>query len=235
MRQSTVASLIDRIRRLGDYQSSVGDQSGYTDGNFYMSDQTLLGFVDIAYGAAYEELSDSDEDWQAVRVSLPITGSTAIYPLPNDFYKLRAVEVLDPSPTSGFRPLPHATVDDDRGPQALDAPRAYRLLDNNIELVPTPQVAGSGSVRLTYVPEPPTVSSSLQVLDTDAGLGDLAVFGGCRLARIREEKPFEDFHLMYQERLVRSIKSLRRRDRAAPRRLRDPRDSSAGSYPFRRF
>ena len=253
MKQDTVADLMDRVRRLGDYQSTVGQQAGisvgagtgtqgqqlgsYTDGNFYISDVTLLQFLDFSYNEAYEHLSDADEDWQAERWYPALTGSVSIYQLPADHYKLRCVEVQDPIPNAGWRVLPHATADDDLMFSNGDSVIAYRLLDNNIELVPTPAAwaAQSGSLRVTYVPEAPTLSSSLQVVDTDAGLGDLAVFKATMLCRIREDRPYADIQLMWQGRLDRSVNSLKRRDRASPRRLRDPRNSSSPGFPYRRM
>lgn len=226
MRTFTVGELVTRLRRLGDYQNLVSEQQGsYTDD--YMSDPIIIEMIDVAYARAYEELSDADEDWKATRYTLSLAAGSGSYDLPDDVYKLRSVEVSQNSSLTGWVPLPRATVDDDVGQNSANMPRAYRLLDDQIELLPT-TASSTAQVRLTYVPEPTHLTGSGDIVDSECGLDQLTVLGALRLARIREEKPIGDIQLLYGEQLDRSFRSLRRRDRATPRRLRDPRDGNGG-------
>jgi hypothetical protein len=233
-RTATVSALLSSLRLLGDYKNEVSEAAG-SYGDDYMSDATLIGFLSDAYQLAYQELADADEGWNSVRYTLSIVGGSGSYDVPSDFYKPVAVEVQDPSPTTGWRPLPYATLDDDVGPQSLDLPRAWRLVANQIEIVPTPQ-SSSTSLRLTYVPEPAALSATTDTIVDECGLGHLTVLGALRLAAgIREDRPIGTVEVLYREQLARSIRSLRRRNRAAPRRLRDPRESGVQGFPWRRW
>lgn len=227
-RSFTVADLLTRLRRLGDYETVIGRNTGdYSDDRF--PDTILTEFLSVSYARAYEELADADGGWAEVYYTFNAFGSGS-YALPADMYRLRSVEGQVQSTNTTWVPIPRATVDDDRYGSystGYGIPVAYREMGDSIELLP---LSGSATVRLRYVPEPAVLSGSAQSITGDCGLDQLTVLGALRLCRVSEERPVAEIETLYREQLGRSITSLKRRDRGSPRRLRDPRDSSGSPY-----
>lgn len=231
-RSFQVADLLLRLRRLGDYETVIGKNTGdYSDDRF--TDPILTDFLSVSYARAYEELADADAGWSETYYTFSAFGSGS-YPLPTDMYRLRSVEGQVQSTNTTWVPIPRATVDDDRYSSDLAGygiPVAYREVGDSIELLP---LSGSATVRLRYVQEPAVLSGSTQFVTGDCGMDQLTVLGALRLCRISEERPIAEVERLYDEQLARSVRSLKRRDRGSPRHLRDPRDSRYPGWPFRR-
>ena len=234
-RTFTVGELIDRVRSLGDYLSLDGDYSG--DAPSAPSSGSIIRFMDVAHRRAWEDWSRADEGWNVVR----ITGSTVVgqseYPLPDDFHRLRAIQVQDGIfAVPGWRTLQRANLNDDTwigdGVTGLGAyPVAYRLLPDTYELLPT--VGVTTPIRISYTPVAARLSSSLQTVPGTDGFDEVVVYRTLVMTREREEKDTSEFRLMAQEVEARFMEDVRRRDRANPMRMR-PRGSDTGRISRRR-
>ncbi len=214
----TVGTLVTRVRILGDYLEAPG--TDYAES--YMTDEVVIEALSVANADTSEVYAESDQDFNTVRSTLTLS-SASLYDLPDDFFTLRAVEVEASDSVTGYYPLQRANADDNYyGPYGGTAsPQTYRLFGDQIELLPTS--SGVGSVRLSYVPAAPILSSSLQTIDGVNGYEQLVVLRAIRYLRYRDGQSTADWDLQIREAEERMRKSCRRRDRAAPRRMRDPR------------
>jgi hypothetical protein len=211
----TVAELLERVRLLGDYQNATGD---YSDVGSHMSSGTLVTFMDVAYREAWEERSDADEGWALTGSSYTLSSGVPDYALPSDIHRVRSVDLYVAD--SGWVPLDRANRDDDSYAATTGEPRAYRVVGDFLELLPIPD---GGTMRVRYCPSATRISSSLQTVPATDGFDQVVVLRTLVMAREREEKPADEFRAD----LAKAEQSFRRsvagRDRATPRRLRDPR------------
>ncbi len=213
-----VSDLVERVALLGDYLLLSDDD--------YMSAGTILTFMDEANARAWEEWSDTDEGWNLTRATASLVVGQSEYDLPVTCHKLRAIEV---SQAQGWRRLVRASAYDDAytGP---GAPASYRTLVSTIELLPTPNEAGT--LRFTFCPSAPALVAQDQEISGDDGYDQYVVLRTLLMCRLREEKPTGDIERMLGDVMARFVKSISMRDRATPRALIDP--LPGGVYSRRR-
>lgn len=226
----TVGQMVNNVQLLGDYLVVDGNTS--TDAPRAPATGTLIGWLNWSYANLWRWLTDTDEDYALTRYYLSTVQGSGTYALPGNFYKLRAVEVSPTNESVGWVPLRRASVDDNRW--ATDGqpagtgnswgyPEAYREFgdgygDETLELLPYP--SSPISVRVSYVPVPQVLSSSLQTVDAINGYDQLIVLGALIYSRAREAIPGTDFKVQYEELKAEIAQSMRKKDRYAPRRLR---------------
>ena len=217
-----VQALVDRVRVIGDYVELTGSD-GYASS--YMTDPIVIEALSVANAEVHEFYADSDEDYRTTRQTYSlVSGST--YDLPSDLMKIRLVEVRPGGGSTGWVPLRRASADDNLTADDMTVePESYRLLGDDIELLPTPT---AGTMRITYVPCAPVLSSSLQSVDGVNGYDQVLVLRAVRYLRMREGLATTELDALIADGEARMRTSVRRRDRGTPRKLRDPRASSYG-------
>lgn len=241
----TVGSMVTKVQLLGDYLVVDGDYSG--DAPRAPATGTIIGWIDWANKRVWNELTDTDEDYALSRYILTTVQGSGTYALPDDYLKVRAVEMSPANESTGWVPLRRATVDDDRwstdgtmsNPGMWGYPAAYRTFGDGtgnrvVELLPYP--SSPLSVRVSYVPVAPTLSSSLQTVDAINGYDEVVVLRALIYSRAREGQDSSDFQLMLRDAWDQMVGSVKRSDRAAPRRMRDRRDGGYGNWrrgPYR--
>lgn len=223
-RNFSVGDLVTRMRKIGDWENLDAD---YSEAGSYMDSGTLIGFLDQAHAYAWDLYADADEGWNMTRSTVTLSGGSGS--VPSDMGKLRMVQVAD---GDGWRPLSRATSDDDSvGTGWVGGALSCRLVGDSIEVVPQD---GTTSVRLTYTPVAPVLSSSLQTVDGVDGYDQVVVLRACILGRIREEKDYRDLQQQLGEYEARMRQSIQRRDRGVPAHTRDRRDSTPYGGLWRR-
>lgn len=241
----TVQQMLDDMYLLGDYLVSDGDYSG--DSPRAPASGTLIRWLDKANKRTWNWYTDTDEDYALTRTILTTVQGSGTYALPADFFKLRAVEMAPAVDSVGWVPLRRATVDDNRwatdgtpsqAGNSWGYPECYRTFgdgagDNTLELLPYP--SSPLSIRVSYAPVCQTLSSSLQSIDSVNGYDEVVVLRALVYSRAREALPSMDFKEMLAEAEAEMKLSIRKRDRASPRRLR-PRLATMGNWrrgPYR--
>lgn len=215
-RTFTFGELIDRFRKIGEYEDLDGDYS--SDAPSAPSSGTILTYMDVAHRRAWEHWSESDEGWNVVRVTASLSSSQSIYPLPDDFHRLRGLELSVGN--GGWFPLDRANSLDDSiaGGSPGSYPVAYRLFSDSYELLPAP---GTGaSVRISYTPVAARISSSLQTCPGSDGFDEVVVYRSLVMSRQREEKDTSEFRASAVEIEQLFANQAKHRDRGAPRRMR---------------
>jgi hypothetical protein len=225
-RNFTASDLITRVRKLGSLENLDGDYSG--DSPEQPSSGTLLNFMDVAVAHAWELWSDSDENWNLTRQTQTLSPGVNTYTLPSDIHRLRAVELsVDTStPVQGYVPLERADIDDDRY-LLTGFPTSYRLVGSgSLEIIPAP--ADNRSMRITYCPVSPTVNDVTVVIPGTDGFDQVVVLRTLIMTQVRQGRDSGDYWQMLNEVETRFKEGIKRRDRGAPRKLRDPRDAKYG-------
>lgn len=221
MRTFTVGQLTGSVRYRGDLDDPMGD---YDDA--HISTAALMDFLASAHAEAYDILVDADPDrFSSVHTaSLDATGSAA---LPDDLYRLRAVDVRSPS-ESGWRRADRYELGerdifqmDGSSVYTVGAPLYYRLSGDQVVVQPDPP--SGTTARLTYVPLATRLSSSDQTVPDVNGLPELTILLALRRCKVRAEEPVGEVDAEIRRQTERLRTSASSRDRGSPRYLEDPR------------
>lgn len=140
---------------LEDLKALVLDQADMTGSDFI--DSTRLRYwINSALAELHDLLIDSYEDYHVKTYEIQLTAGTNSYDLPDDFYKL--LKLFHYDSTTGTRVRLRRFNLDELGalgdpfvhPAATDTGMLYRILGNQIVLVPDP--TGTGKLELWYAP-----------------------------------------------------------------------------------
>lgn len=216
-------------RRVGELTGSVrvrGDYEAQDDGvDAYISDAFIMDSVSQGYKEAYELLAEADPDRLTVTSSSLVTVNTSEIDLPNDMYRLRAIETDidrgwiravrdDPSPLNSPWEYPEGGIGYGY------AETRYRLEGGSAFL--SPPVAPGRSIRFTYIPAPVSLTGSDQTIDGTAGLDEYVVTWALRECREREDKDVRAQEVKLARQRERIMGMGRDRDTGAAKRLEDP-------------
>ena len=218
-RTYTVDELMTRMRKIGEYE--VFDDDYSNDAPSAPSNETLITFIDVAHRKAWEAWSAADEGWNLTRVTGSTVADQSLYQLPEDFHRMKALEVRSSAVTiPGWSKLARANADDDAYDVASlgGLPTCYRLFGSQFELLPNP---GSDlTYRVSYTPQAARISSSLQTIPGDDGFDEVVCYEALVMSRRREEKDTSEFRLAAATVMQTFESSIKRRDRGAPKRMR---------------
>lgn len=161
---STLASLRTLVRQRADQENSQ-----------FVTDEELNNYINSSYRELYELLVNRYEDYFLSR-STAIVASGNVIPLPQDFFKLRGVDYrLGSSEDEWATVYKYNYQERNVGQRPLvkmawGSPNVrYRVLGQNIELLPAAQA--SGTYRINYIPKcVPMVEGVLARLNTGAVL-----------------------------------------------------------------
>lgn len=231
-RTFTVGQLTGSVRFRGDLDDPTGD---YDDS--HISTAALMDFLASAHAEAYDILVDADPDrFSSVHTaSLDATGSAA---LPDDLYRLRAVDVRGPSDSGWLRVDRYELGErdvfqaDGSSVYTVGAGLRYRLVGEQLSVQPDPE--SGTTARLTYVPLATRLSSSAQTVPDVNGLPELTVLLALRRCKVRAEEPIGEIDAEIRRQTDRLRSSASARDRGSPRYLEDPRRVRAGRLYRRR-
>lgn len=221
----TVQEIIDRVRFRWDYTNSSGDYS-----DEYLTDEMLIDYIDSAWPEVYEFRADSDSDFDVTEHTASLSAGSKTVDLPEDFYSLMAVDIADAG-TTNFRRvrknnwLERNSYQNDQasggGYRQSAADVGYRLMGSEVRIEPPPN--SNRTVRLTYKPQPTTLSSSLQSLSFHGAL-DLELLCTHVIRRVKdmEEEPLDTSDREIARLEKRLVRAFRKRDDAEAERLADP-------------
>lgn len=218
--------LANRVRVLGEYLETTGS-AGYSDS--YITDEIVLEELSNANAQVHRLYAGSDSDYRLTRYEYALSSGSDPYDLP-PYSALRAVQVRPQGASTGWVTLRRADLDDDLDAEGTATdPEAYRVIGSQIELLPPPT---GGTMRLSYVPAPDRLTSMAgTVYAHDATYENILVLRAVRLLKMREGYDTRDWDVRIAEAETALLHDVRRRDRAVPRKLRDPR----GGPPTRRL
>ncbi len=210
--------LVNRVRVLGEYLETTGS-NGYADS--YITDDIVLEELSNANAEVHRLYAESDNDFRLTRCELSLVSGSDPYDLPSDLSHLRAVQVRPQGSSTGWVPLRRADIDDDLDADSSSTEaEAYRVIGSQIELLPPPT---AGTMRLSYVPCPERLTSLTGTIYAVDGYENLLVLRAVRLLKMREGYATVEWDMRIAEGEAAMKAAVRRRDRAVPRKLRDPR------------
>jgi hypothetical protein len=170
----TLDALNGLIRLRGDFVNSG-----------FVTDSELNGWISGSAKELYDLLISTDPDFQSVSATAVTTGGPSI-PLPEDFYKLKGVDVAYTTDTwISVKPFTFSqrnkfSLPSISGSFLWQRRIRYRLLGNTLQLIPTPP-AGQ-TIKLWYVPRSPAIQDSgtiaISSLMSVANLNDSITING---------------------------------------------------------
>jgi hypothetical protein len=129
----------------------------------FTTDEELSNYISLSAKELFDLLISTDPDFLSVSATAVTTGGASI-PLPDDFYRLKGVDVAYTTDTwISVQPFTFAqrnrySLPSISGSFLWQRRIRYRLLGNSLQLIPTPP-AGQ-TIKLWYVPRPPILTDS---------------------------------------------------------------------------
>ncbi len=207
-----------QVRRRAD-QESGGEASQQL-----CSDPELNDYINTAWCELYEMLIGWGQEYFLSSSAVTTVSGTADYDLPDDFFKLRGVDIE----VGGVKFSAHPFMFEERNNYAdpglmwnSGEPVLYRLKGSQISFIPEP--AGVYPITLWYYPVPIALVGDANTLDGVNGWDDFVVVTAAAKAAAKEDNQ-ELVAQLARERgaLTSRIKSLApSRDAGAPERVQD--------------
>lgn len=230
--QILVSTITDSAVDLADMRNSQFiDQSS-------AAGSELLRYANMAYKDLYQQVILAKEFYYTTTASFQITGGTASYPLPSDFYKLDGVDLAldDSGRFLTLTPFMFKERNKFRSGLALSvAPYGqvfkYMLVGNSIQFVPLP--SQSSTIQLWYTPEPTTIRSLADTLSLPIGSDEyMSLYIACAMLA-KEESDTSQLNAKRLEVLDQLKNSLKDRDQGSASYIVDESTVNAGAlYPF---
>lgn len=211
-RTVTLATLKERIRNLGELRE------------IYVSDEVLTEEINSSLAELHDKLVAATPDYYESTYNVNIVADTASYALPEDFYKLQAVDVLrsdgDYSALKKYN-LAERNFDNQSGPASREWTR-YRVRGGYIVFAPTPSWTETNGVRLLYTPTPPRLSNDSDTVDDIANWSDWVVYDVIiKLVGGKEESDASQFERLLAKLNDRIEQMANTRDVGEPDSIRD--------------
>lgn len=171
----TLATLIARVRQLGDYENST-----------VFTSAVITPWVNEAIGEYCDLLDEHFDGYRDTSGVANTIANVATVALPADFLKARAIDLLYSGSYTRLRRF-------QPGAQTLgyDAtkgrPVGYLHVGTNLELFPTPDAVYT--VRLRYVPSAPVLVADGDSIDVPNGWEAMIVHSALLRCDQREERP----------------------------------------------
>lgn len=232
----SVGQVTASVRFRGGYELDEG--LSYDDD--YISTGLMLDFVNSAYLECRGYMINADVDRFVVTGTLTTVGGNDLYPLPDDFYRLRGVDAMQGpggDTTLGnewFRLEPYGFAERDayRSVRFQAAIPRYHVEGYNVRFAPAPQ--SLSNVVLWYVPRltPGFLKSDDDLMDMVAGWEECVVQMCLKRCFDNQGRETASVERDLGRQIERLQNEARDRDRGSPKRAIDPR--SAGGYLRRR-
>jgi hypothetical protein len=162
-RTFTLAQLRTAVQRRGGVENS-----------YDLTDSVLNEFINSAATELWDILRKKGDDALTTSTTTAVAAGATTVALPSTFYKLRVLQIADPSMPSGYRRLFGFTLEESHlYSQVIGKNYRYRLQGSNIVLsAPTPVTE---TFRIYYVPYSTIMASDAATLDGFSGYEELVV------------------------------------------------------------
>lgn len=210
MTSFSASTLIDRARKLGNYENS---------GVF--TDEFLLPWVSAAHGDYCDMLDAEWEGYRDTSTTSTTVAGTATLAMPNGLHKLRGLHVQRDGvyyALERFEPSRQVLGYD----LATGAPRGYLEVGTSIEFFPTPDAAYT--VRWRYVPAATAITSLSDTIDVPNGWEEFHILSICLRCDEREERSLTDRFAALDRVRARVRVAASQRNTAGPRYVPFPRE-----------
>lgn len=207
-----------------------------TDDN---ANSEIISYAKIAYEDAYSKIISANEDYFTTNYFFNVISGQEKYPLPDDFYKLRGVD-LSINANNGYyvtlRPFNFADRNKYRaGYVAPIYPYGYLyrylLQGDNIKFVPIP--VQNSQIQLWYTPLPPAIQSLNQTISV---LPEYSAYMQLKIACLilsKEESDNGQLNQMRIEALQQLLNTTKNRDTGMPKIVTEIENINYGAlFPF---
>jgi hypothetical protein len=210
--------LTDIMRRV----RSLADQQGA-----FVSDDDLKDFINDDYEDLYELLVGKHENYFESEATIPIVAGTSDYALPEDMFKLLAVDILLVSSSSEYysvRPYNNQqrnAFSASRWDLTLEGSARYQMRGAFIRFIPLPLTAQT--CRIKFVPQVARLVSGTDKIPYPmvAGWVRYIIVGAAIRCRMKEETDWSDLGAEKARLEARIEKSAANRDANEPQRISD--------------
>jgi hypothetical protein len=117
--------------------------------------------IQVAYDDYYSFIVEKNPDHFLASSDLDIVAGTDNYDLPADFWKAAGVDVNDGGDWYPMRPFNWGERNAIHMTNASRRDVYYRIMGSKFRLAPPPSWSGTGSVRIWYIPAPPSVGATI--------------------------------------------------------------------------
>ena len=154
MPTKTLSELRDEVRNRGEFRDP------------YITDSEMNGYINDSIAALWDLVVLADDSRHLPTANITVTSGTSSYSLPDDFYLLKGVDVVDSSAPTGYRTLRRYNHDErnDYPQNAEKTATYYDVFNNKLTLVPTP--SWSGTVRIHYIETPTKLTADSDTFET---------------------------------------------------------------------
>lgn len=201
----TLAQLIEKVRRLGNYENVAR-----------ITDTFITECINMALSALYDAVSESYAGHYDTFASLTTTAGDATINLPADFYELRAID--RDLGSNEFLPLRRINLIQSYRYSGSGAPQAYMLhggtAPGTLRVWPVPDQAYA--LRITYEPLFTALALSGDSFDFRNGWERFVIYDALVQIDIRELQPIGEHKAIADEMLTKIRASAQRRDSAEP-------------------
>jgi hypothetical protein len=227
---------IRALARLYADQRPGGSTAFIPDDGPTANDAGVNDLIALACTELYDLLVQArGQDYYATYATLNIVGGTSLYSLPSDFYQLLSLSLVWSS--SVQEDVPNISTARQRisflngANWAQGAPKGFRLRATQIEILPTPTSAVTGS--LVYVPAFPGFANDAAVIDGVNGWEKLVALRVAMEMRAIEEQPYADLQNLYEIEKQRITDMAADRDAGHTSQILDV-DPEGSGYPITR-
>lgn len=176
-RTVTLASLRTSVQRRGSLENSSDITSAL-----------LTEFINEAVTEAYDILVSKWSDYFVSQATLSISAGASSVALPSDFYKLRALFIVDTTVPSGLRRLrSHDLTALSQFYVVVAKNYRYRIQGNTLYLAPA--AAANETLTLYYVPCAPLLVADSDTFDGVNGYEELVIQLAYKRCLARQELP----------------------------------------------
>lgn len=204
----TVSSLVASVRQRANMEKTQ-----------FVTDTEIIGYLSNAFRKFYNIVTTTYENYYVKTHDEALTTADT-YPLPADFFKLLGVDLVDGSGAT-FTLRPFELNERNRIVNSwIGKPVRYILEGSNLRVLPKPN-AGGQTLRLYYVPAPPTLTSGADEVDVHNGFDEYLVLDAAIRCLVKEES---DTAVLERERAYvenQILESMRGRDSGFPRKVTD--------------
>lgn len=209
---------------LAQVRTAARQRADQENSNF-VSDSELNSYIQLSYAELYDIITSRFEDYHIQQLEFTITDGEKNYPLPDDFYKLRGVDLSADGADNWITVTKWNFQERNNSNRPVNRPLLgfnsvqYRILGDNIEFLPVTQAPGS--YRMWYIPQCPTLSSDTSVVQGVNGWEEYVIVDAAIKMLVKEESDTTVLQLAKNQMLQRIEMLASNRDAGLPERTSD--------------